>query len=145
MCVVLLLHGHLYAQESTLSVNQNRVAKPLLFSSLPDKFECNAAGLQQLLSGEITEQVSIQLSSQFAIKGKVVDKNQQNPGSFSVNVRLENYHNALFNISVRLLADNSTNIQGRILHPKYDDVLVLYKDKDTYYFRKQSQHLYMPE
>jgi hypothetical protein len=145
MCVVLMLHGQLYAQESPLPVYQPPVAKPLLFASLPDQFACNMSELQKILSGEINQRISVQLSGQLALKGIIVDKNQQNPGNFSVNVRLENYHNALFNISARLLADNSLSMQGRVIHPKYGDVLILYKEKDKYYFKKQLQRLYMPE
>src|SRR3978361_495764 len=101
LCVVLLLHSQVYAQESPLPVNQPKAEKPLLFASLPDRFEVNAVELQKILSGEINEQIKQQLSSQFLIEGEIVDKNHQNPGNFTVNLRLQNYHNALFNISVK--------------------------------------------
>jgi hypothetical protein len=145
MCVVLLLHGTSYAQESPLPVFQTKAEKPVLFTSLPDQFEVSEDALQKILSGEINEQINIQLSSQFLIKGKIVDKNHQNPGNFSANLRIENYHNALLNISERLLADNSLHIQARIVHPKYGDVLVLYREKGKYFFKKQLQKLFMPE
>jgi len=51
----------------------------------------------------------------------------------------------LFNLTMRFLADNSTTIQGRIIHPKYSDVLELYKEKDRYYLKKVSQRLYMTD
>jgi len=140
-----MLHGQLYAQESPLPFYKPLQAKPLLFASLPDQFACNTSELQKILSGEINQRISVQLSGQLTLIGIIVDKNQQNPGNFSVNVRLENYHNALFNISARLLADNSLSMQGRVIHPQYGDVLILYKEKDKYYFKKQSQRLYMPE
>jgi len=62
-----------------------------------------------------------------------------------VNIRLENYDNALFNLSARLLADNSLAIQGRVLHPRYGDVLVLTKEEGKYFFRKKPQRLVMAE
>jgi hypothetical protein len=145
LCVVLLMHGTLCAQEPPVGVSQSRVNKPLLFATLPDQFECNYNELQKIVSAESNAEISAQLSGQFSIKGVVSEKNHSNPGTLSVNIRLQNYHNALFNISLRLLADNSINIQGRILHPKYDDVLVLYQDKGRYYFKKKSQRLFMPE
>ena len=145
MCVILLLHGYIHAQESPLPVFQPKAGKPLLFASLPDRFDVSIDALKKILSGEINEQINVQLSGQFQISGKIVDKSHQNPGTFSVNVRLENYHNALLNISAKLLADNSLNIQGRIIHPKYGDVLILTKEKDKYFFKKQLQKLFMPE
>lgn len=144
-CVVLLLHSYLYAQEPTPNLIQEKVAKPKLFERVPDHFECNSEALYQILNADVNEPISLQLSSQFSIKGKIVDKNQDNPGVVSVNIKLENYHSALFNVSIRLQADNSTLIQGRILHPRYSDVLVLYKEKGRYYFKKKSQELVMPE
>lgn len=145
MCVFLLLHGYTYAQEAPLPVFQPKAEKPLLFSALPDEFEVNADTLQKMLSAEIDEPIRSQLSGQFQVQGKLVDKSHQNPGSFSVNLLLTNYHNALFNLSARLLADNSLSMQGRIVHPKYGDVLILYKVKDKYFFKKQLQKLFMPE
>lgn len=143
LCVAMMLYGSLQAQEPPVSVEKQ--AKPTLFSALPDSFEVDRSVLQQLFSKEVNELISLQLSSQFIIEGRVVDKNQHNAGSISVNIRLSNYHNALFNISMNLLADNSAGMRGRILHPRYGDVLVLYKEKEKYFFKRNSQQLYMPE
>ena len=84
----------------------------------------------------MNEKIFAQLSSQFHLVGVIVDKNQHTPGSLTMNVRVQNYDNALFNITIRFLADNSTNIQGRIIHPKYGDVLELYKQNNRYYLKK---------
>ena len=145
LCVALLLHGALYAQEPRLSVAPTKEQKPLLFSSLPDSFEVDQSALQKIFAAEKNDALKLQLSSQFFVDGIVVDKNQHTPGSMTVNIRLYNYSNALFNITLRLLADNSTNIQGRILHPKYGDILQLYKNRETYLIKKSSRALYMPE
>lgn len=145
LCAALILHGCIYAQEPPSAVAGKKEDKPLLFSSLPDGFEVDQTALQKIFSAELNTPVTSQLSSQFSIQGKVIDKNQHNPGTLTVNVRLSNYHNAIFNLTMRLLADNSASIQGRILHPKYGDVLVLYKEKDRYFIKKSSQRLYMPE
>jgi hypothetical protein len=143
LCVVILLHGQIFAQPPLNAVNKE--AKSSLFSSLPSEFEVTTAQLQKIFSGNIHQQVSAQLSRQFFIEGIIVDKIQQIPGTISINVRLSNYHNALFNLSLRLQADNTTAFQGRIIHPKYNDVLILYKEKDKYYFKKGSQRLLMPD
>lgn len=145
LCVVLMLHGTFYAQRPLDAVLEKKQTKPLLFASLPDHFEVNSPELLKLVSTDTNRQIAVQLSGQFYIEGSIVEKNMQTPGTVSINIRLHNYQNALFNISISLLADNSTSIQGRILHPKYNDILILFKDKEKYYFKKISQQLYMPE
>lgn len=145
LCGVLLSFGYIHAQNPSLEMNRKKEAKPLLFASLPDSFAVDKTQLQKIFSAAINEQINLQLSSQFSIQGKIVDKNQHNPGSLSVNVRLSNYNNALLNLTLKLQADNSTSIHGRILHPRYSDILVLSKEKDGYLLKKTTQQLYMPE
>jgi hypothetical protein len=145
LCVVFILHHQIQAQEPLAALREKKLSKPFLFTSLPDQFEVAATELHQMLSGDVNEKISAQLSSQFQLVGLVVDRSQHNPGSLTVNIRLENYHNALFNLTIRFLADNSVVMQGRIIHPKYGDVLELFKDKNRYYFKKVEQSLYMPD
>ena len=145
LCVVFILYGQIHAQEPLAALREKKLSKPSLFTSIPNPLEVAAPELHLLLSGELNEKISAQLSSQFLIEGIVVDKNQHTPGSLSMNIRLRNYDNALFNLTIRFLADNSTSIQGRIIHPKYGDVLELFKENDRYYFKKISQRLYMPD
>jgi hypothetical protein len=145
LCATFLAHGSLCAQKSPLALNPNRIEKPLLFAALPEASEIGADVIRQLLGAAENEQINIQLSSQLHIKGQIVAKNQQIPGTFSINIRAENYHNALFNLTVRLLADNTLSYQGRILHPRYGDALVLTRENNRYYFRKRPLKLYMPE
>ena len=145
LCVVLVLHGQIYAQEPLATLREKKLSKPSLFTSVPEQLEVASTELHRILSSDVNEQISAQLSSQFQLVGLVVDKNQHTPGSLTMNIRLQNYDNALFNLTIRFLADNSTTIRGRIIHPKYGDVLELYKEKDRYYLRKVSQRLYMTD
>lgn len=145
LSVVFLLQLSASAQDPRSALTEKKPPKPYLFTSLPEVFEVNTTQLIQLLSANKNEKIIAQLSGQFTVTGTVVDKSQHTPGSLTLNIRAENYHNALFNVTIRFLADNSTSIQGRILHPRYGDILELYKEHDKYYFRKKSQHLYMPE
>lgn len=145
LCTSLLLYAGVCAQEPTLAFLQPKTAKPLLFFSLPQKLECPSFDLSRLLSFEVDESFSMQLSDQFLLKGKIVEKIQENPGTISINIRAENYNNALFNISVRLLADNSVSVRGRMIHPRYGDVLTLSKENNKFYFTKREQRLVMPE
>jgi hypothetical protein len=144
IAVALLLHGYNYAQEPP-HIGQHKERKPTLFASLPDSFEVDRSQLQQLFTADVNSTVKIKLADAFLIEGTIVDKIQNNAGSISTNMRVSNYKNALFNISLRLMADNSTSMRGRILHPRYRDLLILYKVKDRYFIKKGSQELYMPE
>lgn len=145
LCVVLSVHGLLHAQDPLAAAKERKQPKPYLFSSLPDRFEVTASELNRLFSTGIDSNVAVQLSTQLKLEGILVEKNQHTPGSVSINMRVRNHDNALLNATIRLQADNSTSIQGRIIHPKYGDVLELYKEKDRYYIKKVSQRLYMPE
>ena len=145
LCMSLLLTARLCAQQTPLAFLQQKSPKPLLFFSLPEKFECPSLNIQQLLSSPINETFILQLSDQFLIKGKIIEKIQEIPGAISINIRAENLNNALFTITVRLLADNSISVQGRLLHPKYGDALVLTKENNKFYLQKRDQRLYMPE
>ena len=145
LCVFLVMHDRIHAQEPLAALREKKLSKPSLFTSVPEQLEVASAELHRSLSGAVNEKISAQLSSQFQLVGVIVDKNQHTPGSLTMNMRVQNYDNALFNITIRFLADNSTNIQGRIIHPKYGDVLELYKQNDRYYLKKISQRLYMTD
>jgi hypothetical protein len=145
LCSVLLVHAQLHAQEPLSALKEKKLSKPSLFTSVPEQLEVASTELHRILSSDVNEKISAQLSGQFQLVGVVVDKNQHTPGSLSMNIRVQNYDNALFNLTIRFLADNSTAIQGRIIHPKYGDVLELYKEGDRYYLKKIAQRLYMTD
>jgi len=145
LCVALVLHGCIYAQQLPLPAASDKSSKPKLFANLPDSFEVDKQELHNIFSASINENITAQLSNAFVITGNVVAKNQHTPGSISVNIRVSNYSNALFNLTLRLQADNSSAIQGRLLHPKYGDVLLLFKEQDKYFLKKESQALLMPD
>lgn len=145
LCVGLILHHGIHAQQPPSFLSERNAPKPFLFTSLPDQFELASAELNQVLSGDVNEKINSQLSSQFRVVGTVVDRSQHTPGSVSVNIKLENYDNALLNLTIRFLADNSATIQGRIIHPRYGDAIEIYKENGKYYAKKLLQRLYMPE
>ena len=103
LCVVLVLHGQIHAQEPLAALREKKLSKPSLFTSLPEQLEVASTELHRILNRDVNEKISAQLSGQFEISGTVVDKNQHTPGSLSMNVRLHNYDNALFNLTIRFL------------------------------------------
>jgi ABC-type transporter MlaC component len=144
IAVALLLHGYIHAQQPP-AYTQQKQQKAELFAALPDSFEVDKAELQKIFAAEVNSSVQLKLSHQLSLEGTVLSKQQNNPVSVSTNIRVTNYKNALLNVTVKLAADNSSNVQGRIFHPRYRDVLILYKVKDRYYIKKSSQELFMPE
>ena len=133
------------AQQSRLPFHQDKTDKPLLFAALPEKFECDAAAITRLFSLGINERFSAPLSGLFLLEGRVIDKTQHNGGTISINIRLQNYDNALFNLALRLQANNTASIQGRILHPRYGDALILTQKNNAFFLHKRDQRLVMPE
>jgi hypothetical protein len=133
------------AQPATVQSTARQAQKPLLFAALPDQFQVSRSELQKIFSASLNSSITLALSNELKIEGVLIDKTQHNPGSVSVNIRVTNYSNALFNITLKLQADNSAAMQGRILHPRYGDVLQLYKEGENYYVKKTSQALFMPE
>jgi hypothetical protein len=144
IAVALMLHGYTHAQQPP-AFNQQKQQKAELFAALPDSFEVDKSELQKIFTAEVNASVLLKLSNKLTLEGTVLSKQQNNPVSVSTNIRVTNYKNALFNLTVRLAADNSSNVQGRILHPRYRDLLILYKVKDRYFIKKSSQELFMPE
>jgi hypothetical protein len=144
VAVATLLHGSAHAQQPP-AFNQQKQQKAELFAALPDSFDVDKSELQKIFTAGIDSPVQLKLSPQLTLEGTVISKQQNNAASVSTNARITNYKNALFSISVRLAADNSSNVHGRIFHPHYRDVLILYKVKDHYFIKKSSQELFMPE
>ena len=143
--VAVLLHGFTYAQNPH-SFNLQKAEKPSLFDNLPARFLCDESELIKLINAGLGVEINSQLSSQFSIQGEIIDKDQPNGTTLTANIRLKNYKNALFSCSVRFLADNTFMFRGRILHPRYGDVLMLSKERDgNYYFTKKPQKLIMPD
>lgn len=145
VCAVLFVCGSVYAQEPEKNLVQKKTTKPMLFGALPDHFELDAPALRKLFDAAEAADIHSQLSSQFIVSGKVLEKNQPAAGVWSMNLRLSNYQNALFNLSLHLMPDNSSVVKGRIVHPKFGDVLVLEKEKGRYYFRRLPVDRFMPE
>ncbi len=144
LCMLLLQAG-LYGQRPLDAITRPKAAKPLLFNSLPDSFACRLPALLQILSANVDDSVVTQASDQFYLEGAVVEKVYRKAGVYSVNFRVHNYENALFNLSLQPLADNSIVIRGRMLHPRYGDLLVLERKGDRYFFKKKPTRLFMPE
>ncbi len=62
----------------------------------------------------------------------------------SLNLRLKNYGNALFNLN-RINENGNVYYSGRIVNIDHGDLLILKKEKEKYFFIKQQQRFSMVE
>jgi len=130
--------------QSPVAVKQQLPDKPLQFSSLPDKFECNFSTLDRLSTSRATEKISFQFGK-VVFDGDITERVQASPTVTSINIRSTNFPGALFNLCIQVQPDNSKILSGRIINPKSGDVLVLVRENDRYYLQKQPQKFFMTE
>ena len=144
MCIAVLLYTTTVRSQVTPPINQQVAEKPLLFSSLPQKSECNLEEVDRLFMAEPSQKLQLNLNSYLQLEGVVVEKVQRSPEVLSVNFTVANYSGALFNIS-RIIQNGTIRYSGRIINKENGDVLMMVKEKEKYYFTKMSQRLTMVE
>lgn len=142
--VVCLLASSVAAAQEPPFVKQQIPDKPLLFSALPEKFECSLPELEKLSNSRTSSDISLRFGK-VSFTGEVVARVQRSANVESINIRLTNFPGALFNLSITTQADNSKKISGRIIHPQSGDVLVLTEENNRYYLHKQPQKFFMTE
>lgn len=126
-------------------VRQARPNKPLLFSQVKNQVEVPVAVIEQFFLSNVNDSFSVQFG-EIEISGVVTDKKiLGSDSSISINLRLVNFKNALFNIVSIKNNDSIPVIRGRIVHPKFGDVLILEPENGKYYLRKQEQRLLLTE
>jgi hypothetical protein len=141
--IILLCFYTVHAQV-TPPLNQQVADKPLLFSSLPEKLECNLEEVDRLFMSSPSQKLQIRLNSQLVLDGIVTEKVYKSPEVLTVNFKVSNYSDALFTIS-RIIQNGTIRYSGRITTRDNGDVLTLVKEHDKYYFTKSSQRFVMVE
>ena len=126
-------------------LNQHPVEKAALFAQLPEKISIPASSLQHIFSAALNSNLSVALGAQARIEGTVIAKCAVSPEQLSINIRCNNFQNALLNISRITEQDGSFTYIGRIVSMRHGDVLLLWEDKGQYSFIRQKQLLSMVE
>lgn len=143
-CLMLLCSvQNLQAQNQNPPLNQP-VDKPLLFTSLPAKLECNLEEIDRLFMADPSDQLSVQLNDHLQLSGTVMEKVRKSPEVLTVNFKTVNYGGALFTIS-RIIQNGVIRYSGRIISKDNGDVLMMVKENDKYFFAKMSQKYVMVE
>lgn len=131
--------------QDAITVKQHIIDKPFTFQQIPEKVSCNKKDLDNLLRAEISSKVSFTLDNNLSLRGVVSEKITRSKQSFSLNIQLENFPGALFNLLVDLSDGYTPRFSGRIINPQSGDVLILQQDKQQYFFQKQLQRYFMTE
>ncbi|HTE28254.1 hypothetical protein [Flavitalea sp.] len=127
------------------SVKSLNPEKPMIFSGLPERFECSVIALRQLFAASINDEISFSLTRNVTFRGTVAARVQRDPNVLSVNVLSSNFPGTLLNISLITNADKSEKIIGRFLNPRNGDVLVIEQQNDRLYITKDLQKFVMTE
>lgn len=143
-CMAVLLCANHARSQASPPLNQHVSDKPLLFTSLPQKLECNLEEIDRLFTSEQSQKMHLQLNNQLILEGVIAEKVQRSPEVLSINFKAINYGGALFNIS-RIIQHGTIRYTGRIVNKDNGDVLMMVKDNEKYYFTKLSQRLTMVE
>lgn len=138
---VLLLNVAAASAQEPLPVKQHIPDKPFYFDKIPDKVYCETSELDVLFQSPSTS-VAIHLANGSLLRGTVAEKVQRGNGITSVNLRLSEFANALFNLTYN---EHTNKYAGRIVHPRSGDVLILTEENGRYYLRKQQQKFFMTE
>ena len=131
--------------QSAPPLNQHPVEKASLFNQLPEKISIPVATLENIFSAALNSTFNVSLSTQSKIEGTVLAKVAVSADQLSINVRCNNFKNALLNISRLTKSDGSYSYVGRIVSPQHGDVLLLWEENGQYSFIKQKQLLAMVE
>lgn len=128
--------------QGPVPVKQQIPDKPFLFSQFPEKTYCSSQDLLRLFKLEAASNTTIQLTGAQALRATVIEKIERNASVTSINVRLTEYKDALFNLTYN---SQTNKINGRVIHPQSGDVLVLTEEGGRYYLKKELQKFFMTE
>lgn len=134
-----------FTATAQLPAKQQREDKPFLFSRLSDKIEIPEIFFNQLLALKPGDTFHVSLPGQLEFHGFVLEKVNRAEGSTSMNLRLSNFNDALFNLSITTTSDNRHLIRANILHRRFADALLLRYENGRYFLEKQEQRLVLAE
>ncbi|MGZ5218424.1 MAG: hypothetical protein ACXWV6_13095 [Chitinophagaceae bacterium] len=116
--------------------------KPTLFSSFPDKIPVEINELKNLFSNTAAKGKEVNTSFRDkklpGFKGKIISATSKYNNSLqSVVVRSTQFNGATLTFSSFTTTDGTVRYSGRIVSFQHDDVFVLQKQNDQYFFVKK--------
>jgi hypothetical protein len=117
----------------TFSSNAQTSAKPKLFSTFPEKIECNEANLAAIFSTTAGQFINVDFQSGLHFAGTVTSNSVRYSNLQSAVVKSPNFDNAILSISKATNTDGSVEYTGRIINQNYFDGYQLAKTKTGTY------------
>jgi hypothetical protein len=116
--------------------------KPTLFSSFPDKIPVEISELKNLFGNTAAKGKEVNTSfldkTLPSFKGKIISATSKyNNTLHSVVVRSTQFNGATLTFSSSTTTDGTVRYSGRIVSFQHDDVFVLQKQNDQYFFVKK--------
>ena len=137
---VLLFTAQVRAQNNP-PVNEPDYNKPLLFSSLPQRFVVNMDNLTRSLNNAVGQPVSLTLSSDAGVSfsGNLVSNESKYSDALqTVVIRSTNFNGAVLSFSRIREADGSSRYTGRIVSLQHGDLYELVQENNRYLFIKKN-------
>jgi hypothetical protein len=145
LIIILLFSFFNLTTTAQLPVKQQREIKPSLFSHLTEKIEIPEIFLRKFFELKAGDSFSVAFSPKLSFHGFVLEKVSPSVGTISMNLRLKNYKDALFNLTITTTSENQSLIRARIIHRNFSDVLLLVYENGRYFLEKQEQRLVLAE
>ena len=111
--------------------------KPLLFQQLPQRIPVNTASLDDLLTNERGNEISLQVSPGVVWSGTVSSTGKEDPRVQSIMIKTTIPGNAGLFISRIRRPDGTQYYKGRIIGKNYGDAYEIIYEKGVYYFEKK--------
>ncbi|MBS1599266.1 MAG: hypothetical protein JST75_13660 [Bacteroidetes bacterium] len=119
------------------------ISQPDIFKKFPQKAACDIASLEQLFN--MHDDVSLQLSPDFSLEGKIISRKKSNAFAETINIRLSEFQETIFTISRIQTENGETRFIGHILSLEGEEAIVLQFEDKQYFFIKTEQRFLMTD
>ena len=114
-------------------------SQTISFKQFPEHTSCDRASLDDLFS--MHDEISLKLSNDFLIKGKIISHVKPNASAETINVSLPDFHGSVFTISRVRTEEGKIKFVGHILNLENNDAIILKEENQKYFFIKTEQRL----
>jgi hypothetical protein len=142
-CITVFIFLAVHANAQTAAGSPVIFSQPILFKQFPQKAACDITSLEQIFLS--VDAISIQLTPDFLLSGKIISHKKPNPFAETVNITLPDFHEAIFTISRITSETGEIRFTGHILNFESRDAIVLQEENKKYSFIKTEQRFLMTE
>jgi hypothetical protein len=120
--------------------------KTAIFANQPNEISCTAAQLDAVFNQTVNSDISLTLTPNFVLLGKVQSSLEKQANLKSVIIRLSNFPDVIFSISKISDQYTSERYVARLMSNKYSDAYELFlQENGSYIFSKKiTDHIIQP-